>query len=725
MVIRRILLAALAAVVVCQAGASDVVLKYDEAGHLVAVSNPDDDPEACGVPPISCPDDPHGTPFCNGGGCDLQCIPGYASTGGRCADISSDPTACGPDLVACQAPEHGHANCVQGVCGATCDTGYTAKGQTCVSLSTDPSNCGTLSRVCGSVPGYVACCSGGSCGASSGSGCVNIASDTSNCGWIGHVCGPAGSKPAACSSGRCATAAGTPRVDKVNGAVPTAQVFRSPFWSGLTLVGANLDMVTWVELEDWGSDTVDGTVGGVRSVPTSRRVTLPSGSGGPTIHFQQTATTLTINATSLEFQDAFDPRFETRHWFKVRVHYTASGSDRSILPNVAVSLTDLVPQGLPPPTITGIAAYYTWTDTTYDPATGLLAVVGDPTLLPVKPTSVLSPAWQREFPVLRVAPEGIYLPRGLSPGAVAAPGATGRDALVVFAYDPVSARPLNLQQAGLIIRGTDLWEDGPLLLSDAAGGTLPGNLYPGLFGGDRIVVPATSDIDVRMAYVAFGSTRGAARTPWPVALADVPQIERVDWTGGSQACGGAWCPKGIPSVVMTFTGKWLGGVDRLYLVGPSSLVELGVAEPLTQVVYTPVVNEFRVIDDHHIQLRIAGAEPSVDRVARGEIYYRDCSGTIYWQEGNTTAYRWFVAQDSSSTLQGEIWMLANSVAFGHSVLTVPRPGFGEYAPDGTYVCSANPPEPPPEENSPVIIIDGTEPPSTDCTNGMCIPAQIP
>lgn len=724
MAIRRILLAALAAVVVCQVGASDVVLRYDEAGHLVAVSNPDDDPEACGVPPTTCPGDPNGTPFCNGGGCDLQCIPGYASTGGRCADVSSDPSACGPDLVVCEAPEHGYATCVQGVCGAACDTGFTAKGQTCVSLSTDPNNCGVLSRVCNSVPGYIACCSAGSCGASSGGACVNIASDALNCGWIGHECGPAGSNPAACSNKRCATAAGTPSVATVNSVAPTARVFRSAFWAGLTLVGANLDKVTWVELEDWGADTVDGTVDGVQSVPSSRSVTLPTGSGGPTIHFQQSATTLTVDAASLEFQGAFDPRFETRHWLKVRLHYTASGSDRSILPNVSVSLTDMVPQGLPPPTISGVAAFYTWTSTTYDPATGLLAVQGDPTLLPVMPISVLSPTWQREFPILRIASEGIYLPPGLSPGAVSTPGAEGRDVLMVFAYDSASARPLNLQQAGILIRGTDLWEDGPLQLSDAAGTVVPGNLYAGLFTGDRIVVNGTADIDVRSAFIELASTRGSARTPWPVSLADRPRIERADWDGGYQACGdGGWCPEMIPRAVMTFTGRWLGGVDNLYLVGPRSSIEGGVMEPLARVNTQPGANEYRVLDDHHIEVLVGYAPHEADRVARGHAQHRNCAGTVYWSEGNSTAYRWFTAEDSTAGLQGDIWMLANVLEIP-SNRTVPLPGEGEYSPDGTYVCPQDPPEPPPEESSP-FILDGPEPPNGDCSNRVCTPEQLP
>ncbi len=687
----------------------DTVFLYDEAGHLLSVRDSETDPEACGNPPASCPSDPHGDPVCTEGSCGLECDPGWTDAGGRCADTSSDATACGPDMSVCSVPEHGTARCVQGVCGAFCDAGYVASGSACVSLTSDPNNCGSIGRRCSRVPGYATCCSASQCGASDGTACVNVSTDPLNCGWIGHVCGPVGASPPRCSSGRCAKATGTPRVDRVNGVAPSGRVFRSPFWSGLTLSGANLDRVTWVELEVWGADTVDGTPDGVQSVPSAREATLPTGSGGPTIHFQQSPTTLVIDAASLEFQSAFDPGFATRHWLKVKVHYTSSGQDRSIRAEVAVSLTDLVSQGLRPPTITGIASYETGIFASYDPATGLLSLYGDDPGWSVSASSVMSPDLQREFPVLRVAPEGLYLARGLDGRQVGTRSWDGSiETLIVFPYDPAVSSPLMASRSGLIVRGSDLWDDGPLRFTDAVGNVVGGDAPVALFAGNRIVTSVPVGIDRRSAFLELASMRGVGRTPWMLEFVDWPTVSRIEWSGrredldnstGCFDCFEATLPVGE---VMTLTGRWLGEVDRMGFSGPANAwvpyAPHFAQEALRRVYGTPGPNEFWVLDDEHIELRI-DARPSNDEAHRVSVSYCDCNG-MCWDYRNMNLYKRTIAfEDSGRRLGGSIDL---------------NPAVGRAWVEAE--CGANRPEP----SFPITSgVTPTAPGPGDCTNSIC------
>ncbi len=693
---------------------SDTVFTYDAAGHLLSVRNSETDPEACGNPPKTCRGDPHGDPVCAGGDCRLQCDPGWTDAGGRCADTSSDPTACGANLDVCPAPAHGVATCVQGACLTACDAGYVASGTACVSLTSDPANCGSLGKRCSSVPGYLTCCAASVCGASDGAACVNVTTDPSNCGWIGHVCASVGGTQATCAKGRCSKPTGTPRVDRVNGVAPSGQAFRSPFWSGLTLTGANLDRVTWVELEDWGADTVDGTADGVQSIPTTRRVTLPTGSGGPTIHFQQTASTLTIDADSLEFQAAFDPRFETGHWLKVRVHYTSSGADRSILANVSVSLTDLVSQGLPAPSITGIATYAPAL-TRYDPATGLLSLPYDePSSWPANPTSVMSPDLRREFPVLRVATEGLYLAKGLDPRQIGVQAWDGYlEALIVSAYDHASSAPLLVGGPPLIVRGTDLWDDGPLRFTDEAGNVVGPDLPVALFAGHKLVTSDPVSIERRTAFLEFASMRGVARTPWILRFAGTPAVDRIEWGSGSEGPGTGWpgwaiFDSALPlGQTLTITGVWLGDVDQMFFTGPArtwipyqwgqeasepaELVEALELDPAAAM-------QFRVVDDRQIQVWIA-AHPATERVVRARVdRYCNCSNLCWSYELANDHRREFLLVDSRHGLTGGFAM---------------NPAVGQVS----VMANCGRPPNPVLDVTPIPVPRGPGP--GDCTNSVC------
>jgi hypothetical protein len=491
-------------------------------------------------------------------------------------------------------------------------------------------------------------------------------------------------------------------VDRVNGVTPQGQVFRSPFWSGLTLSGANLDLVTWVELEDWGADTVDGTPEGVQSIPTARQVTLPTGSGGPTIHFQQSSTTLTVDAASLEFQGAFDLRFETRHWLKVRVHYTASGVDRSILADVTVSLTDLVSQGLPPPSITGVATYETVSAAAYDPATGLLSMFGDdPTRWSVLPSSVMSPDLQREFPVLRVAPEGLYLPRGLNPRQVGA---------VVFPYDPAVSGALKAGRH-FIVLGSDLWDDGPLRLTDASGNTL-GEIPIIQSAGDKIVASVPLTVKSRFAFLEFASMRGVARTPWIMEFTGTPSLLRIELgqlsvdlqnQGGWPQFSDWKLPVGV---VLTVIGKWLGNFDQAEFEGPAYTWVPPchwqmASEPLTRVYQTPGPNQFRVVDDEHIELRI-DADPATDRALRRAVYYCDCEGWCSDWGANSHKRR---ITFSSSVDHDSYDSFEMNPASGYENLMAKCE-----SPDDDHDPDVPPDDPPP---------DPLPPGPGDCTNTIC------
>jgi hypothetical protein len=687
----------------------DTVYRYDEAGHLIAVRNSQTDPEACGNPPVVCPDDPHGARICADGYCGVQCEPGWTDAGGRCADTNSDPTACGSGMVSCSVPQHGTATCVQGVCGASCEAGYVATGSSCVSMTSDPLNCGSIGKRCSSVPGYLTCCSASVCGASDGTVCVNVKTDPSNCGWMGHVCAPVSGNPATCSQGRCSKATGTPRVDRVNGVTPPGRVFRSPFWSGLTLSGANLDRVTWVELEDWGADTVDGTPNGVPSVPTVRQVTLPTGSGGPTIHFHQTAATLTVDAASLMFQGAFDPRFQTRRWLKARVHYTASGADRSILTDAAVSLADLVPQDVTPPSITGVASVEARSFAAYDPATGLLSSYDDPTTWRVSPSSVTPVDLKREFPVLRVAAEGLYLAKGLDARQFGTVGWNGSIlTLGVFPYDPASSPPLPASGARLIVRGSNLWDDGPLRFTDDSGNVL-GGIPVSLFAGNRIVTSSSMSIARRLAFIELASLRGVARTPWMLEFSGTPTLSRIEYGQMSVELEnqGGWpqlsdLPLPVGEVV-TVVGTWLGNIEGAEFEGPENAFALcdalirTVWEPVERVSDTPGPNQFRVLDDEHLQLRI-DASPATDRAIRGRATYCDCANYC-WQASWAGDWRRIHFLGSSGSLYVSLQMQAADA--------------GEV--ELREKCGSDPPEVPlldPPDLDPL-------PPLPDCTNSFC------
>ncbi len=502
-------------------------------------------------------------------------------------------------------------------------------------------------------------------------------------------------------------AAGTPRVDRVNGVAPSGRVFRSPFWSGLALSGANLNLVTWVELEDWGADTVDGTPSGAQSVPTARQVTLPTGSGGPTIHFQQASTTLTVDAPSLEFQDAFDPQFQTRHWLKMRVHYTSSGTDRSILADVAVSLTDFVTQGLPPPTISGVSSYQAVSSTGYDPATGLLPMA---TRFLVAPSSVMTTDLQREFPVLRVAPEGIYLAKGLN--------LRQAGAFIVFPYEPSVSGALMIGSVNLIVRGTNLWADGPLRLTDASGNALA-ELSVRLFAEDKIVALVPASLESRLAFVEFASMRGTARTTWAVEFTGIPSLSRIDWGGGFSEDllnQGGW-PQYVYGTfpvgrTVTLIGRWLGNFTQAEFEGPSTTWVAPYwwdwhmdSDPLFRVDGGPGPNEFSVVDDQHIEVRV-DAHPDTDRAQRGYVYYCDCSGTC-WDDGRVNDF------SRRITFLDPVHQLSSSFA-----TNIPAGGFEVRA-----MAKCEPPVPPPSwppvgHDNPNPVEDGL-PQGADCTNSMC------
>lgn len=701
----------------------DTTFTYDPAGNLLSVSDVDTDPLSCGAPGNVCADAPHGTPRCDSGGCVLDCDEGFEfhSSFYECLDPLSDPRSCGGVGNACDVPDHGSAVCTEGVCGIRCDVGFTPAGNLCVSLAYDPAHCGTVGRSCPQVVGYYNCCRDGVCGATEGAACVNVSADPMNCGWVGHVCQGQG---AACTNGRCSKPAGTPSVTSVNGKAPTDQAFRSPFWGGITVAGANLDRVTWIELEDWGSDTVDGTPDGVRSVPRARVRTLPT-QQGPTIHYGQSSSTLTVDASSLQFEWSYDPWFDVRRWYKIKLHYNGSGGDRSIIPNVAVSFADRVPVGLPAPSISTVAAYYAWVVTKYDPATGLLYTEQDATTQIPTPSAVLAPDLAREFPVLAVAPEGLYLPRGLRFSGVALqqeiPEGYAWVSNVVVPYAPSGTRPLVLHEAGLIIRGSHLWEDGDLRFAYPLGNGLPGDFGNGdrapIFQGDKIIVSGVSGATAQTAFLEFASIRGTATTPWPVRWIDRPRLSSIE-----DSAGAAEFIK--IGELLTIRGSWLEVVDEMYLLGPSDThVYHDIFESLVRVEGEPGLNQYQVVNRETIRLvigeRVVGGDESV---VRGKIRVYACDGSIIWYEGHSLGIRWL----GFGNQQSDLWdsaLLYAGYAQGAD-FTYPRDGEGVWR-DGEYVCSGGSEgdEDPQWDPTPTPV--GLDEGGGGCTNTICPPPGLP
>jgi hypothetical protein len=505
----------------------------------------------------------------------------------------SDVNNCGSVGTVCRGTAHGTAACLDGACAVT-------SGGQPINVSTDPANCGDVGSVCPATVGKgTPTCGNGVCGFECVQGyvpaagrCVDLTTDTANCGAVGHICTGTGTTIPLCNAGACGTT-GTPIVYTVNGITPPGQQFGAPLWAGIHLEGENLQNVTYIEVEDWGPDTMGSEPNGVESVP------MFTGWAGIMDEpwYESTSATLDISGFAIE-------RFASwREWQKLRLHYVEGGSDRTIFVDIAVSLDNTAPVTMPPPQITAVDTirYLRMGDDgtgdtgDYDPATGFIPTESDLTTFTPRPTAVINP-WEpyREYPILKITPRGVYIVAGRSRHEVSMAAIEfshsediGWGMGFVFPYSSAPGDRVHIARHSgeysgtddaVILRGSGLYQDGPVVPSNPVGTPLTDDFYSAFFG-DRIIHWGDTDGDPD-AFLEFDSARGTAATPWPLRWAGAPVALLID---GARRYG----------QTIVITGRWLGDVRTVALEG--------------------VQQRFRIVDNRHLEVSLSSGYRSCDR----------------------------------------------------------------------------------------------------------------
>lgn len=540
---------------------------YDAAGNLVSVSNTNDDVANCGTIGNACAVIANGAASCMSGECAYSCNAGFGwrDSSHSCIDVTSDSANCGAVGEECAATAHGSSECSQGQCVLACEEGYIPDRGSCVPGETLES-CAAAGEECADLAGAKACCSGAACGVADETSCYLVSSDRNNCGAIGHVCPTIAGTQASCWEGACALPEGAPSVYSLAGVAVGGTARRLLPSGAILLEGADLDHVTYVELEDWGWDTVDGTPFGVVSVPEDWGNVMPWTPSAPIIAFAQTASSLEVDVASFQRLYEFDGSFWPSRWYKLRLHYVENGLDAYVVVDVAFSLVATDERA---PTITSVAGlvqipiWLEGLDSDYDPFSGLLAL-GDLTGMGGKPVAVLGADAESEFPIHLVTPNGVYLDPGLDTSWFAwiARGEVHTVINLVLDYEDGSGGAIDASTTGLLVRGTGLWEGGALSLdnptTDVDWEQVRVRGLGARFTGTRMLIPSLAAYvtEVEQA-VIYSSVEGIAVSS-PIRWTNAPKIETFD---------------GAPYVsvgqTVTLTGAWLerGGVTHVSLEG--------------------------------------------------------------------------------------------------------------------------------------------------------------
>jgi hypothetical protein len=210
---------------------------------------------------------------------------------------------------------------------------------------------------------------------------------------------------------------------------------------------------------------------------------------------------------------------------------------------------------------------------------------------------------------------------------------------VVFPYDGVAGDVVNVDKAGLVIRGTHLGNDvfgapgnfgldGPLVFADESGTVMPGLVSdppPWLPRAlvalpDKLIIAQgqIEQITEPSTYLEVRSDRGTARTPWPVGWAANPRAFTVRATSVDPATCSGVCPESVPyGEVIEVTGAWFDRVTSLTFRGASASGDGTVVdEPLAKnnsPSATPGLGEYVVVDRNHLRLKISGSGGTVSR----------------------------------------------------------------------------------------------------------------
>lgn len=547
---------------------------YDAIGNLTKVVNTATDINNCGTIGTVCQGTQHGTPACRDGVCVI-------TSGGQVIDVNNDPNNCGDAGHVCPAAvDHGIPTCSYGVCGFECETGYIP------------------------VDGR----------------CVDLKSDTTNCGYAGIVCQGTDTALPVCIDGVCRTSA-APVVHSVNGATPPGQQFRVPFWDGVQVVGENLQNVTYIEVEYWGMDTVDGSSGGAMSIPLFTGEVEDGGyhEGWSSIGFMATPTSLTI------------PQVGFQRWMKLRLHYMNDGVDDYVLADVAVSFAYPASVTAPPPQITSVNVVRYLRTGQYNPDTGFIPTVNDDnpilanndlTIMTPAPVAVMAfdSVWT-EYPILKITRDGVYIRAGIKTFEfegvtdwVCSNGdATFTGTGFVFPYTNAPSHRVHLNPNMMprydyparclsdvvVLRGNNLLGDGPIYPSLPIGNPLPEGAVvasddiapPPYSRSDRLL--AGGDPKELVAYLELDSARGTAATPWPLNWLGTPEVASID---------------GAP--IQPNTSITVQDGDTVELVG-HWFVELNA------VMVGGMEQRYSVIDDKHLLITIKVMNGSCDATNGG------------------------------------------------------------------------------------------------------------
>jgi len=173
----------------------------------------DTDPDNCGGCERTCPEVPHGSPGCAGGGCAVSCDSGRGDCDGvydtGCETDLTSPDSCGGCGVVCPAERV----CSSSGCVDDCPGSEEVCGRTCVDTSSSPMHCGGCDARCPVRPHSTPTCGAGTCGfecdpgradcdGDESNGCETELGAVSDCAACDDVCSYPNGMPG-CASGAC------------------------------------------------------------------------------------------------------------------------------------------------------------------------------------------------------------------------------------------------------------------------------------------------------------------------------------------------------------------------------------------------------------------------------------------------------------------------------------------------------------------------------------------
>jgi subtilase family serine protease len=676
-------------------------------GRCVIVSA---DPENCGAIGNACRVPVYGSPVCLAGACDVACLPGYVmAANGDCTNPFTDPENCGVAGNACPTLQHGFATCMGGICGVSCDAGYSAVAGECSDMATDPGNCGFEGNVCGGpVPANAfPSCSAGVCGytcplqySAVGGACIDLASDAANCGTIGHVCAGAEHGSAICVAGSCSLACQTgyalaaSRCIDVSGDVLNCGAAgivcpSDPNGTRTCAVGVcGMECSSGFVLFDGQcSETTDPNNCGT---PGTVCASVSHGTGvcvaGTCVTLCDEGYVLRGSACLDLASDPFNCGAEGNicsageHGIPACLdgHCTLTCDEGYTATHATPDVWDpSVTWCVGPPRITGVQeTREVSVPESYDPETGFIPTDVDYSASGPAPVSVISRGGWEEYPVVSVAPDGVYITTGIISSDVVsddhgwwtrAPGerlgpllASSIDpfppvdrfiATFVFPLNPTDVLRFTRDRSvsekvlhgGVVLRGENLLFDGTLNLANPVGTPVPGE-PEGLYLNDRIVLPRFWGATERVAYVEYRSPRGHAATPWPLRWQGhaVFSAMRAEGSGPAtcfEEAQGSWltcevCPDYMTyGRVITLTGAWLSDSLSVSLVTMADqwghrteceitdlyACRITAEEPLTQASASPPgPGEYYIVDDERMEIALPLDGPIERGLARVE-----------------------------------------------------------------------------------------------------------